>query len=192
MKNKNYVFLFFLFLFYCCDNKEDFPGLPPITTTGENTFGCYVDGVLVTPRDGSGGLYRWRSEGMSLVGGGEKFDELHVRDWKSGTRGVVRIHFEPILESYSEGNHPIEYDNCANTTPYGKPNISLTFRLIDEWYCSIAGTGEVNLLRVDSTNRIVSGTFSCEAVGTDPNKRIKVTKGRFDININTLYETLFP
>lgn len=191
MKNKNYILFCFLFLFYCCDNKEGLSGLPPITTTGENTFGCYVDGVLVTPRDGPGGLNSQPAKGMSLVGGGEKFDELHVRDWKSGTRGIVRIHFEPILESYTEGKHPIKYDNCANTTSYGKPNISLSFRLFDEWYCSIAGTGEVNLLRVDSINRIISGTFSCEAVSSTNPNRIKITEGRFDIDINTLYKTFF-
>lgn len=190
MKSLFYIILLTLI---SCENKDDSSSLPPITTTGENTFGCYVNGVLVTPRDGPGGLNGQPAEGMYILAGNSidkvEYDEIRVRDWKSGTRGIVRIYFEPDLYKLGAGTYMVQ--SSREDTPDGKPIVLLTIRLHDEWYNSVAGTGEVNLLRVDSVNRIVSGTFSCEAVA-DPNNRIKITEGRFDININTLYKTLFP
>lgn len=186
------LFFILLFLLTSCDPKEDSRTLPPITTTGENTFGCYVNGVLVTPRDGPAGLNSQPAKGMKIASGNSidkvEYHEIRVRDWKSGTRGIVRIYFEPALYKLGAGTYTVQSNR--EDTPNGKPIVLLTIRLHDEWYNSIAGTGEVNLLRVDSVNRIVSGTFSCEAVA-DPNNRIKITEGRFDININTLNNTLF-
>ena len=187
----------FLLLTLTSCNKDDLPGLPPITTTGENTFGCYVDGVLITPRDGHGGLYRWRKEGMLLFTRGiekETSNTLKVCDCKSDIGGIVEIYFEPAIYDLEEKTYSIDGDEQRDTKDNASL-IELTVQLNDVWYRSVTGSGEVTLLRIDSTNRIVSGTFSCEAVAiypSNPNNRIKVTKGRFDININTLYKTLFP
>lgn len=187
------LFFILLLALTSCDPKEDSRTLPPITTTGENTFGCYVNGVLVTPRDGPAGLNSQPAKGMSLFSGGldvETDNTLKVRDWKSGTGGIVRIYFEPALYKLGAGTYTVQYSKDAKTN--GKPKVILTIRLHDDWYRSVAGTGEVNLLRVDSVNRIVSGTFSCEAVSSTNPNRIKITKGRFDINRATLSKTLFP
>jgi hypothetical protein len=35
------------------NNQQD--ELPPITQTGENTFGCIIDGEVLVPKDGSSG-----------------------------------------------------------------------------------------------------------------------------------------
>jgi hypothetical protein len=38
----------------CSDDTGFKPTLPAITQTGANTFGCYIDGKLLVPRDGDG------------------------------------------------------------------------------------------------------------------------------------------
>ncbi|MGB0199127.1 MAG: hypothetical protein ACPF80_03730 [Flavobacteriaceae bacterium] len=194
---KPLIFLLLLSLTNCAitDNEPSFtPSLPPVTTTGENTFGCYLDGVLVTPRDGSGDLYRWREEGMKVTAGKSlnkvHYNEIRVRDYKSGTRGVVEIYFEPVIYDLGEGVFTLQNSKDVDTN--GQPIVVIAVRLRENWYRSAMGSGEVHLLRVDSINHIVSGTFACEAIGSsNPNDRIKITEGRFDINRATLRETFF-
>ena len=57
---KTTLLLFAITFFKCEDNinnQQTFrPTLPLITLTGKNTFGCYIDGKLLIPRDGTGGI----------------------------------------------------------------------------------------------------------------------------------------
>ena len=53
--------------------------------------------------------------------------------------------------------------------------------------------GTLSITRYDLDNRILSGTFSCTMQNRDnPNERIEITQGRFDIKWDTLDETDFP
>ena len=49
---------FILLLTACaCIKDNDFQDqLPPITQTGENTFGCVIDGEVLIPKKGSNGI----------------------------------------------------------------------------------------------------------------------------------------
>lgn len=52
MKTKLILLLLLLTpLLYSCESifGEDEPELPPITTTGEDTFGCKIDGKVFVP-----------------------------------------------------------------------------------------------------------------------------------------------
>ena len=61
------------------------------------------------------------------------------------------------------------------------------------FYCSIENTGFLDISRYDVANRTVYGTFSCRAVNRDEsNDIIEITEGRFDIEWDTLDETVFP
>ena len=59
--------LLFITLISCNNNNDDngfTPSLPAATQTGANTFGCYIDGNLLVPRDGTG-YYGTPDDGMS-------------------------------------------------------------------------------------------------------------------------------
>ena len=59
------------------DNQQD--ELPPITQTGENTFGCVVDGEVLIPKDrftGSGGIISRR---IGLKVSIDKYNYFSVR-----------------------------------------------------------------------------------------------------------------
>jgi len=178
-----------------CSKKNDegfTPTLPPITQTGENTFGCYVNGNLLIPRDGTGtfnapdyGLIFWGSPS------GLSYNEIDVRDFKSGNGGLFNLHIHE-LNVIGEGTYNIGDSNCENGID-ANPNINIRVRWLDEntqtfkWYCSTENGGTLNITRYDFENRIVSGTFNSKAINQDdPNDIIEITEGRFDIKWDEL------
>ncbi|WP_052158328.1 hypothetical protein [Lacinutrix jangbogonensis] len=189
-----------LLLFGCSkddDNNAFTPTLPEATQTGKNTFGCYIDGMLLTPRDGTGSTLG-SDYGMLFFVGPENspYNELRVRDYKSGNGGLLQLHFN-ALEDNGEGNFIINESNCENGID-ANPNINIRCRMWDDnlqvfkWYCSIENGGTINITYFDLENRIVSGTFSCSAQNRDdPEDIIEITQGRFDINRSTLSNTTF-
>lgn len=201
MKTTILVFGIFLLLQSSCSKDDGFtPTLPPITQTGENTFGCFIDGNLLTPRDGDG-LLGVPDRGMRFVSLGDPpnyiYNELIVRDFKSGTGGIVKIHFDNI-EQYGEGVFTINESNCEDGLD-AIQNINITCRWWNEasqvfkWYCSKESGGILTISRYDLDNGIVSGTFSCTVQNkNNPNDIIEITEGRFDINRSTLSLTNFP
>jgi hypothetical protein len=170
------------------------PTLPAITQTGENTFGCYIDGNLLTPRDGTG-TFNNPDKGMKYLGSGTgpdyDYNEINIRDYKSGNGGIIKIHFIDLHQN-GEGVYTINESNCEDGIDANN-NINITCRWLDEatqtykWYCSIENAGTLNITRYDLANRIVSGTFSCTVKNKDdPSDIIEITEGRFDIKWDSI------
>ena len=206
MKTQLFTTLFWgsLLFLVSCSNKSDYqpfvPSLPPITQSGANTFGCYIDGVLLTPRDGTGGLYG-TPKGMVFSGSGDPpnytYNEIRTQDYTGETGGILRIHITDLHQN-GEGTFTIKESNCEDGID-ASPSLNIHCRIIDKasqtykWYCSIENAGTLRITRYDLDNRILSGTFSCTMQNRDhPNERIEITQGRFDIKWDTLDETDFP
>ena len=196
---KTLITLVCLSLLQGCSKDDSFtPSLPAATQTGANTFGCYVDGKLLTPRDGTG-TFNSPDYGMRFWGSpsGNSDSELAIRDFKSGTGGLLDIHIAEFHDN-GEGVFSIRESNCQDGID-ANPTINIRCRLWNEssqtykWYCSIDNTGSLIITRYDYNNRIVSGTFNCTAQNRDDaTDIIEITQGRFDINWNTLPDTEFP
>jgi hypothetical protein len=187
-----------LLLNSCSNNDDGFtPTLPAITQTGANTFGCFVDGVLVTPRDGSGSTLG-PDPGMRFLGSSfSTYNDIKVRDFVTGNGGLLDIHFNNLQET-DEGTFIISESNCEDGID-ANPSINIRARIFDDttqtfkWYCSIENGGTITISRYDFDNRIVSGTFNCMVQNRDnPNEIIEITDGRFDIKWDTLQDTEFP
>ncbi|MCB0463137.1 MAG: hypothetical protein KDC81_10585 [Flavobacteriaceae bacterium] len=202
MKTKLLILSICSLLLINCSNNDDNdsqPTLPPITQTGENTFGAYVNGNLLIPRDGTGTIMGPDS-GMSFVAGGIPpqitYNEIKVHDYKSGNGGLLDIHIINLHEN-GEGIFTLNESNCeGNVDAY--PTLNIRCRWWDEssqqfkWFCSIEGEGSLSITRYDFDNQIVSGTFYCKAVNSnDASEIIEITEGRFDINWGTLPYTSF-
>ena len=196
---KSSLLLSLLLLLSNCNKDDDSftPTLPPITQTGANTFGCYVDGKLLTPRDGTG-TFNYPDYGMIFWGSpsGNSDSELAIRDYKSGTGGLLDIHITDFHQN-REGTFPIKESNCQDGID-ANPTINIRCRWWDEslqaykWYCSIENTGNLIITRYDYTNSIVSGTFNCRGQNRDDaTDIIEITEGRFDVKWSTLLETEF-
>ncbi|MGB3342889.1 MAG: hypothetical protein WBA61_03175 [Aequorivita sp.] len=195
MKTYLLILFFSTVTFLGCSKKDDngfTPTLPPITQTGENTFGCYVDGKLLIPRDGTG-TFNSYDYGMIFWGSpsGFSYNEIDVRDFKSGNGGWINIHIVDLHEN-GEGDFIINESNCEDGIG-ANPNINIRVRWLDsvtqvyKWYCSIENGGTLEITRYDFENMIVSGTFNCIVANSeDPNDIIEITEGRFDIKWNEL------
>ena len=183
------------------NDKQTFtPTLTTITQTGANTFGCYIDGKLLTPRNGNGGI-KSTNIGMRLFALGTApnyiYDEIYIDDRKSEKGGLMRIHLIELHQN-GEGTYTINESNCQNGLD-ANVSININCRVYDDteqifkWYCSVQNAGTLTITRYDLNNRILSGTFNCTMQNKEnPNEQIEITDGRFDIKWDTLDETDFP
>jgi hypothetical protein len=134
--------------------------LPAITSTGANTFGCKLNGEywLAVPKKEISGSYSGGAISIRMDKSG---------DGKEGTiiltsnRGVIfssgNYIFNTFLKAYYSAKGKIYVSNDTNNVGY------------------------LNIIKLDSINRILSGTFEFEAHNTsiNPNK-VAITSGRFD------------
>jgi len=191
---KTAILLFITFISCSTNNNEFTPTLPEATQTGQNTFGCYVDGNLLIPRNGTGTIYG-PDRGMRFWALGSPpnyiYDEITIHDFKSNKDNRMDIHFVN-LHNNGIGSFLIKESNCFNQNG-ANPTINIRCKYNGKWYCSIENGGTINITRYDYDNGIVSGTFSCTVQNKDnPNETIEITQGRFDIHRPTLEFTNFP
>lgn len=202
MKITTLLLALILMVTISCSKKDNgfTPTLPPITQTGENTFGCYVNGKLFIPRDGTG-TFNAHDYGMIYSGLGQapnyEYNEINVRDFKTGNGGWMDIHIVDLHEN-GEGNFIINESNCEDGIDANQ-TINVRIRWLskdsqnNKWYCSNENGGTLKISHYDFENRIVSGTFSFKATNReDPNDIIEITEGRFDIKWDELPYTNFP
>ncbi|WP_438969490.1 hypothetical protein [Nonlabens sp.] len=196
---KNILLSTVMLLLFSC-STDDAPSqeslLPPITTTGENTFGCLVDGKYFRPRDGritvnsdNKGLRVLRTENDNW--------EIHVYDRKSDKTGSLIIHLEDleILEASqyvvyeSNGLRGIDGENHN----YIHGNFFKNGSYND--YLSFDNSGEIIITKKEYEPfqyHIFSGQFNAKLINRlDPLDTLKVELGRFDLQLGSLPNTNF-
>ena len=151
------VLLMLIVVAHSCVEPEEPTELPPETQTGENTFGCYVNGELFVAvphfRWGTAPPYLYaeytNSNGSLAIGA-------------SNTNEFFRFFLNPEENMYLRMR--ITYSN-SNDIAYQARDIGYIF-----------------LTKFDLENRIVSGTFEYEVIDGKDTIAI-VTEGRFDIKL---------
>ncbi|MCO6462257.1 MAG: hypothetical protein J5I59_12710 [Saprospiraceae bacterium] len=174
MKNTLSQLLFLALAFFIISasscEKEKEPDLVPITTTGANTMGFYVDGVPHNKK----GQSTW-SDVYGVRGGVSEEDVLHI--YGGGGNPKVTI----VIDLHIDINNPLqEYD--LNGSDWDKNRITI----IDdsplggkEYRCDSIHNGKLTLLRLEQN--MAAGTFYFDAINPETGKVIHVTDGRFDI-----------
>jgi len=176
------IFLLFTGCKGCDDTPNPEPTLPPVTTTGANTFGCKVNGKLWLPN-------KKKNSDLSNIEGGIK------ARWKDGKNDVNFYDFL-LFASNGKGDGFQVYLNRLSST--GISQLTYPFNIWpgcsqcdvsygyyyakDKRYTSLEVIeSRVNLTRYDTLNLIFSGTFSFTAKNRTGNDTVQVTDGRFDI-----------
>jgi hypothetical protein len=181
------------------DNQNGSAQLPAETMIGANTFGCYINGKLVIPRDGSGtfggpdrAVYFWADPT-----GNQQYSEIDVRDYKSEKTSSILIHIQNLNQN-GAGNYIVDESN-GNSNIDGLNHNYIHCRVYNEttnsyqYYRSFQNSGLIKITRYDINNRIISGTFSCKLRNSvNVSDEIEVTNGRFDFKWSTLDQTHFP
>jgi hypothetical protein len=181
-------------------NKEDAVDpaslLPPITMTGENTFGCLIDGKYFRPRYGRAtinsdnkGIFTIRTEGSNW--------EIDASDKKSTRSSNIVLHIEGLYANPEGtiGTYPIGSSNGLKGID-GPDNTNVFCRIWNEekesyqTYLSFEQSGIIEITKIDripSIQNIISGNFTLKmvdrATATDT---IEVTLGRFDLETISL------
>lgn len=156
----------------CSTNDDTFtPTLPLITQTGEQTFGCLINGEVFIPDTfGSGrpnAFYQFVGGAYTLGisasrGGGSQLESFNI--------GGLDI--SPIQETnytlleFESGNFFGEYFLGGGIEFMGSTSIDYP--------------GILTITHFDEINGIISGTFQFTILDDD-NNQIKITNGRFDM-----------
>jgi hypothetical protein len=149
------------------------PELPPITITGENTFGAIVNGKVWVPISKLN--QRAIHQTSDLL---QFFAELESGKNEIDQNINIVISGEPVIPAI------YHFDSKSNTTDR-----------IFEWQDDITGCdysfrinnstqylGKLEILKLDNVNHIVSGTFEF-TISVDGCPDVQVEQGRFDLKL---------
>lgn len=171
MKTFLYILLPFIFLTASCDSDDnDCQGidcLPAATQTGENTFGCLVNGEAFLDTGNFNAFYQ-------LVNG-EFFFFLGA---DGNTMGISEIElFSDSIELSENINYPLVSENEGSITGYVFFNNSAFITTMDDV------PGIINFTRFDLSQNIASGTFEFSVIDLRDNSIIEIREGRFDVTL---------
>jgi hypothetical protein len=178
MKTSNSIFFILILctVFLGSSCKKD--KLTKETQTGANTFSCKVDGTTYIAQiqgvsfSGAKPITVSNYSGGSIPNNGwfeistidSRLDES-VAKLISIRLGYLQSNGKYLLGSVASnfGVYELNYSQAPNYVTNGN------------------NTGEVNITRCDTINRIYSGTFFFTAIDANTGKVVSVTDGRFDV-----------
>ena len=172
-----------LFLFSVSSCKKEEKVMPPLTFTGENTFGCYINGKLFVPErevdfsgscGGAGGEYY-------LVYHDSTFKSLNINGGNCTEDRAIQIRLNAF--DIRKGVFSITY----SLNQFPAPGTSRAYYRVNSKFfvTDSIRTGTCELLKFDTINNIASGTFAFEAYNVKDSSIIQVTDGRFDIKFDS-------
>ncbi|MBN4071475.1 hypothetical protein JYT72_03075 [Crocinitomix catalasitica] len=150
-----------------CDKNKP-KELPPITETGANTFGCYLDGQVFTPKGnlatpGLESTFYSSNNGLWIAA-------INKTDF--GSTIVIYVRIGDGLDS------PGVYQNIYGTS---SPDY-IDYGLAEgNYYIDSMTTHFVEITKLDLEQNLVSGRFEFSVVNPVSNDTIRITDGRFDI-----------
>ena len=166
----------FFFLAACSKKVEE---LPPATQTGANTFGAKVNGEFWIPKS-FGPLSNDILEARFFNN-----NDLRIRA-ANYSSSPTETEFEIFIkEVKTPGVYQLNSTvNFATMTAGYGYFVKRKFTPENEWITSVSSTGSVTISRVDTINKIVSGTFQFNGGSLyNAGEILPVTEGRFDLKI---------
>ena len=196
MKIKQLVFLGFLVgLLFSCKKDDNSPKtdppceteacelakLPPVTTTGEGTFACLLNGKAWLSKAGEG-------TGKSAISGdyynGITLTKGYLYGFSNQTNEENKL-LESIsiyTKNYSSKSNNEQTIWNGNSDAYSRYS---NFEIDCEYDHNSLSTGQLFWLKFDTINGIMAGTFEFTTYFDSPYTgcdTIRVTHGRFDID----------
>lgn len=156
------------------DNKPPIEQLPPMTTTGENTIGCLVNGEPFTDRGLMNNFYQFVDGKFSLVinwgtsiPGNIESGQIEINNIEIEQGETYILNFSDFVEDNFTGGGGT-YTIINNETS-GQFETNQNF------------TGFITFTRFDTNSNIMSGTFEFQAKEISNEDTITLTDGRFDL-----------
>jgi hypothetical protein len=169
MKLTSIVLLLCVLIISCKKDKEK-NGLPPATQEGKNTFGFLLNGQPWTPAGFNGTA------------------NLSISYDKNFRGGVFNLSAYRILDNSERQRITIASDSIqfAQQVFIGQKNCTVVFRDVtgkcdfESFNPSNNITGGFQVTKLDTTNRIIAGTFQF-TLSRPGCETINITDGRFDM-----------
>ncbi|MEZ4772921.1 MAG: hypothetical protein R3D00_07050 [Bacteroidia bacterium] len=169
---KTLAFLFLLLLAACEREAPQPPDpldlLPPATQTGENTLGFLLDGEPWMPNRIFQGDYRKSDGRFNIYTRNVQFDGNGNPSGSSFSIGSISV------QVYQEGTYKI--------TDRGNLSAVVDFLTGCTYWSFLEDPGELSLSKMDTINRVMSGTFHFKAISEDCTDTLSITHGRFDVS----------
>ncbi len=179
MNRTIFMFLnFTLLLSFSCEKQETNPTdkLPPATMTGENTFGCLVDGEVW--RQYIQGANIWESAlKVKHDRGWVDCDQLHI-----SAKRMFHENGEYILHQEFGINVWCPVLGLNKITPSKGAFLDFIINSPCSYRYSVDTLSPyvIDITKLDTVNNIASGTFEFTAINNECQDTIRITEGRFD------------
>ncbi|MFM2393976.1 MAG: hypothetical protein RLZZ546_1958 [Bacteroidota bacterium] len=169
-------FLPLLFIFLCsCEKKDPYKEpekleLPPITMEGKGTFGCKVNGQIWVPFVENPGLFH------------QKLEET-IEPPGIGIQAILHRNNNEIWQNIYIDCVAVDTGSYQIPPPPFDGRVFINSTLTSS--CSRYKVDTINslikILKLDFSQRIISGTFSYKDVVNDCGDTLQITEGRFDL-----------
>lgn len=143
----------------CRHDQRVTPTLPPATQTGENTFGCLVDGKVWLPK--GGGFVQT----MSCEYYSPSFLTIQANKAQAGEG----IGFS-LSNVTNTGGYTLNDTLSGQSVRFHNSNMA--------FICDSIVPGNLTITKLDTVNKIISGTFFFDAI--NGSNRVLIRQGRFD------------
>ncbi len=144
------------------DKFTEIEKLPPITTTGENTFGCLVNGKAFVVRNSSKQVSIYQQGQLQF---GSSIDDGTLDE------SIYMILGDPLIT-----NSIYDFKESDSNAEYQYRNIDVVcYYAFEDTY-----EGSIQFSNIDRDNFIISGIFEFSSI-TEGCDTIKITDGRFDM-----------
>jgi hypothetical protein len=171
--------------------------LPPITTTGENTFGCLIDGKFFRPRDGRSTINSDNRGLVTIQSENAANWEILVYDRKSTKTTSIVIHLENLFQTSMGITGIYDLGQANGFRSIDGPNNNYIY--CQKWsvekdsyqtYLSSPTSGSIvinKIQREPGLYSIHSGTFQAALINNqDSADTLFIDLGRFDLDTVTL------
>lgn len=162
------------------------PALPPVTTTGENTFGCVIDGKGFLPNFES---FWWADEALYAIKYENVFIAIgaHNQNWNNGNKNCngswVKISLHLDSTGNFKGTGSISFMECRKDDSFHTNRLkNYTADLSDD----LKNRDHFEVLEyywLDSYNLILACKFQATVISENGDIK-RITDGRFDVKIN--------
>lgn len=179
MPYRIFVLIAIALCLFNCNNDDDnkkppIDQLPPMTTTGENTIGCLVNGEPFTDSGLMNNFYQFVDGEFFLVINWEEGPNNNYKDGQLALSGIEVMENQMYIldkSSFIDGDY----------TGSGATFTSNSEDIFGQYETNMNYTGQIKFTKFDNTNNIMSGTFEFEAQEIITGETISITNGRFDL-----------
>lgn len=186
---KNYfILLIFSILIISC-KKESIPiQLPAITTEGLNTFGCKINNTIITPEGKEGismSVPAIISDILEHSNDSLKTFRIDIYNKSLDVSVGIKLKLIDLLALKEIKFQPYDFYIHSQNIAFYYDYRNADFQGQNPgFFTSDSLSGKVIVLRADTTNHIMSGTFEFKGIDYR-GKVVEIKEGRFDIKYNS-------